>query len=112
MELKEIVGSYIRENRKSKGWSQEELGLRAGVSVNHVSKLERGLASPKLETVVKLCTALHISLDYLAYKLISELDVSQDDYREMIANSIENEVKLRLRERVINAIDEPDTVLK
>ena len=38
--------------------SQEEIAARAGVDRTYVSILERGLKSPTLETLEKICEAL------------------------------------------------------
>ena len=37
----------IRQLRHERGWSQRELAVRLGVSVNAVSKWERGLVAPR-----------------------------------------------------------------
>lgn len=57
-DLKETVGSVLRAKREKLGISQEELGDRAGVDRTYISILERGLKSPTLETLEKICAAL------------------------------------------------------
>lgn len=52
--------------RKQKGWSQEKLSQEAGISYNTLIKIERnGIENPKIETVIKLATALDTSIDEL-----------------------------------------------
>jgi len=55
--------------RNEKGWSQERLAQEAGISYNTLIKIERkGIKNPKIETVIKLATALNVSVDYLIGK--------------------------------------------
>jgi len=61
MHLKNLV-----KIRKQKGWSQEKLAVESGISYNTIIKIERGgITNPKIETVIKLATALNISIDDL-----------------------------------------------
>ncbi len=59
------IGTRIKKVRTAKNMSQEQLAERTGLSTNHISKVERGLCSAKLKNIVKICTALGISLDTL-----------------------------------------------
>jgi len=55
--------------RKDKGWSQEKLAVESSVSYNTIIKIERGgIKNPKIETVIKLASALRVSLDSLIGK--------------------------------------------
>lgn len=51
--------------RKARGWSQEDLAARVGVSRQAVSKWEMGDAAPDLQKLVALADALDMSLDTL-----------------------------------------------
>jgi len=57
-DLKATIGDVLRAAREKLGLSQEELAERAGVDRTYVSILERGLKSPTLETLEKICGAL------------------------------------------------------
>ena len=55
--------------RKDKGWSQEKLAVESGISYNTIIKIERGgIKNPKIETVIKLASALGVSIDSLIGK--------------------------------------------
>ena len=56
--LKARIGDVLREKREKLAMSQEEVAERAGVDRTYVSILERGLKSPTLETLEKICEAL------------------------------------------------------
>ena len=55
--------------RKEKGLTQEGLARKANISYHTVIKLENNsIKNPKIETIVKLATALNLSLDKLVEK--------------------------------------------
>ena len=51
--------------RRERGWSQEELAVRLGVSRQAVSKWERAEASPDTDNLIALARLYGISLDQL-----------------------------------------------
>lgn len=58
--LAEAFGAVLREIRKERGFSQEDLGFESGYHRTYVSLLERGLKSPSLQTIFKLAQVLGI----------------------------------------------------
>ena len=52
----------IRAARRNKGWSQEDLGKRCGVSISQISHVERG-GGCTLETLTKILEALGLRVD-------------------------------------------------
>ena len=63
------LGKNIRRMRRDKGWTQAELAERAGIKINHVSKLEQDDTDPKLSTLYKLMQAFSCSPDSLLMDL-------------------------------------------
>lgn len=57
-DLKAAIGIVLRAKREKLAISQEEVAERAGVDRTYVSILERGLKSPTVETLEKICRAL------------------------------------------------------
>jgi transcriptional regulator with XRE-family HTH domain len=57
-DFKAVIGNVLRAKREKLGISQEDLAERAGVDRSYVSILERGLKSPTLETLERICVAL------------------------------------------------------
>jgi transcriptional regulator with XRE-family HTH domain len=51
-------GHAFRQMREKRGISQEEVSAAAECDRTTVSLIERGLVSPKLETIVKMCKAI------------------------------------------------------
>ena len=59
------IGDKILNLRKARGWSQEELADRVGVTRQAVSRWELGSAKPDADKIVALCDLFSISADYL-----------------------------------------------
>lgn len=56
------VAELLRSRREKQGLSMNIIAQRAGLSQQMVSYVERGMRNPTLETLLRLCTALQISL--------------------------------------------------
>lgn len=61
------IGMRIRQVRKIKGWSQEELAKSCGISMSFLGHIERGTRIMSLETFVSLCSALDVAADELLW---------------------------------------------
>ena len=59
---KMVLASNIKKIRLEKGLAQERLALEAGVDRTLVSKIEREIANPSLEILVKLATVLKVKV--------------------------------------------------
>ena len=55
-----MLGTELRKAREAAGLSQEKLGFKADVHRTYVSMLERGKASPTVDTLFRLCRAMRI----------------------------------------------------
>jgi transcriptional regulator with XRE-family HTH domain len=56
----ELVGLRIRRSRERLGWSQEELGLRAGISQVSISNMELAKHAPYFARFVAVIGALDL----------------------------------------------------
>jgi transcriptional regulator with XRE-family HTH domain len=63
---RQINGAAIRAIREPLGIPQGELAKRAGISPSHMNKIEKGVETSKIETVVRIARALGVSLDAIA----------------------------------------------
>jgi transcriptional regulator with XRE-family HTH domain len=59
-----IVGQKIKEIRKKKSLTIQELSEKSGMSVGHISRLENGLKSPTISTLERLAKALDVPIVY------------------------------------------------
>lgn len=60
-----MMGARIALLRRDRGWSQNELGKRLGVSASAVGMYEQGRREPDCETLAELARILETSIDYL-----------------------------------------------
>ena len=61
-----MLAKRVKEYRKQKGWTQQKLAEKTGLSFNTVTKIEQGVGdSPTLKTLLKLADALDVGLDEL-----------------------------------------------
>lgn len=56
------LGTAIRELRDKRGMTQEAVAHRAGITVAHLSGIERGQANPSWGAVVAMADALGASM--------------------------------------------------
>jgi len=68
----------LTELRRSRGWSQEQLGEAVNVSRQTVSKWELGLTTPEMEKLIELSNIFDITIDELVGKSAPDKDVSDD----------------------------------
>ena len=59
----EVRAMNIRPLREQHGMTQEELANRLGVKYPAVSKWERGMAYPSMNTVIKMAELFQVSMD-------------------------------------------------
>jgi transcriptional regulator with XRE-family HTH domain len=64
-----VFGQVLREQRNSRGISQEDLALSANVDRTFVSQMERGIRQPSITTLIKLAGALNIAPSLLVQKV-------------------------------------------
>ena len=62
---KETFGQRLSRIRKEKGFTQNEIADKVGVTSQAVSKWENDLASPDIDILLKLSEIFDISIDEL-----------------------------------------------
>ena len=69
MDAKRLMGARIKSLRRGRGLTQEQIAERTGLSVNYVSRIERGLENPTLDTLLGLAKALKVEpLDLFTFE--------------------------------------------
>lgn len=68
----ELLGKHIREQRKSKNYTLEQLAEKLDVSTTFIGQIERAKGIPSLETLVKIANVLEISTDSLLFGDLNE----------------------------------------
>jgi len=95
------IGENLNRLRRDKGWNQEELAKKAGISLGQVSKIERNKDKPKLETIYSLINALGCTPNAL---LNDVKETSTDGRIEMVLERL-LELPEKDKESLINLID-------
>jgi transcriptional regulator with XRE-family HTH domain len=57
---KRIVGSNVRDLRKARGLTQEDVALEADINLKYVGGIERGQRNPSLLILVKIAKVLGV----------------------------------------------------
>jgi transcriptional regulator with XRE-family HTH domain len=60
------LGREIKKARADKGWKQKDLQASTGLTQKYLSEIEQGKVDPRWGIVLRIATALGISLDQLA----------------------------------------------
>ena len=92
------IGKFIASLRKEKNMTQSEFSEKMGVSINAVSKWERGISFPDVSLFKKICYELDISIEEL---INGEKDNSDEAKEKAIITSIKDKEKMKRRNKKI-----------
>lgn len=63
--VKSAIGRSVKELRQSLSLSQSDLAERSETNQRFVSQLERGVANPTLDTILRIAKALRVDVTEL-----------------------------------------------
>ena len=70
-----VLGSLIREIRKQRGLSAQELAKRMGQkNASHLLRIERGEANPKLDTIHRIATVFDMDAQELIHQALASIN--------------------------------------
>jgi transcriptional regulator with XRE-family HTH domain len=92
-DTKHLVGSRIKQMRKVRNLSQEELAEKTGMSSKYLSSIERGLENPTFDAFLRISRALDIPV-YELFNYSSQQ--SQKEIKNQLIDLISNSDKDRL----------------
>ncbi len=92
-DLKQIFGTAIRAWRSERGFSQEELAVRAGLNRRYVSDVEKGTRNLSLESIGKLAAALEVTVS----GLFAQGGGGEEAMEILLVEDDEHDVDLTLR---------------
>ncbi|BBO73123.1 transcriptional regulator [Desulfosarcina widdelii] len=72
MEIKQLLGARIKEIRKKRHLTQEQLAEKVGINPKYVSSIERGKENPTLDTFIKIAESLEVGIGDLFNRLEPE----------------------------------------
>ena len=80
MEIKALFGTNLKFYRKKRKLSQEQLSEKIDISVQHLSKIERGVTFVSAELLEKLSATLEISIAQLFCKKNENINGNENTY--------------------------------
>ncbi|MDS1030539.1 helix-turn-helix transcriptional regulator [Bacillota bacterium LX-D] len=96
-DILELVGKRIRDIRKTKNLSQEQLGEKSGFHFSYIGGLERGERNISLVNLAKIAKALEVSIHELLkfeYELSEEKQASIEEIVLLLSSRNERQVEM------------------
>jgi len=82
---KELLGARIRELRKARNLSQEQLAELIDVEPRHVSRLEVGSSYPRIDRLEKIAVALNVPLkDFFEFMHLDSPETRTESIQDMV----------------------------
>lgn len=105
-DITSLVGERIRNLRKSRGWSQEELAARCKLHTTYIGQVERGEKSVTIKNLERIVQALNTDFSEVFVGVGSETHKLPDAVSEMITllqsrNSADQKFILHMVRQVI-----------
>jgi transcriptional regulator with XRE-family HTH domain len=93
---KEYIGKKIKEYRKIKELTQENLGEKAGLHYTYIGQVERGEKEPSLKSLIKIAEALGVGVDKLLinYDLSSDASIQISNITDLLLKRDEKELEM------------------
>ena len=102
-------GERLRDLRRERGFTQEEVALRADITTSYYGQIERGSANPSVALLEKICAVMGISIsdiftnsdtnpltiDALSMQIIHQLNGKSDEEKELILSMIKTAFRLQ-----------------
>ena len=86
MNTRDYMAMMIREFRKAKGYSTEELGMLVGRSKSAIESWEVGRSQPDADKLLELCDVLGVDIpDFFGPSMSNTQKVLEADEAELVA---------------------------
>lgn len=86
--IKKLLGQRIREIRKSKGLTQEELAEKIGIGTPNVSYFETGKFAPSIENFEKIVNVLQVEpYEFYNFNHIKSVDNMRKELHNVLDNN-------------------------
>ena len=91
----EEIGKNIRASRIEQHYTQEYIADRIGVNVTHISNIENNRVKVSLTTLVAICNALNLTVDYILKNEYTASDsIDREILKELASCSPEKKEKI------------------
>ena len=91
----EEIGKDIRASRIEQHYTQEYIADKIGVNVSHISNIENNRVKVSLTTLVAICNALNLTVDYILKNEYTASDsIDREILKELASCSPEKKEKI------------------
>lgn len=95
---RELLGARIKELRRHRKLTQEQLAEMAGLDYKFISKIEVGRRSPSLETMESIANALEVEIkDLFEFMHLQLGGITAEGIREILAEMDEQTARMVFR---------------
>lgn len=100
------IGNKLHDIRKKAGLTQSEVADAAGLSDRTYADIERGSVNMRIETILRICKALHITPDDVLTKENVSLTEKQEELIEQLntCSSHEKQTALNILSAYLNSL--------
>ena len=104
-----VIGNNLLGVRKKLGITQLEVAEAAGLADRTYADIERGTVNMRLETILRICQALHITPDEILTQERSAIAVRQEELlaRLNACSEKDRDTALQLLEVYLRSLDTP-----
>jgi transcriptional regulator with XRE-family HTH domain len=100
---KVLLGKRIKELRKDKGLSQDQLSEKIGIDPKHLSRVELGKSFPYMETLEAIAESLEVDVkDLFEFHHLKAEKITPRSIENLLKGA--SEEKLRLAYKIIKAV--------
>lgn len=102
------IGNKLLAIRKRMGMTQAEVAESAGLSDRTYADIERGTVNMRIETILRICNALHVTPDEILVTETTSLTVQQAELWERLnaCNPKDKETALQLLSVYLKSLPE------
>lgn len=94
-EIQDIFGLRLKDIRRRKGLTQEQLSDLSGLSIQFIGEIERGKRNPSLTTLKSIAEAVEMNVADLLN--VDEFQMSTDEMRKFVIDKIESADEAQLQ---------------
>ena len=92
---KTLLGARIKELRKAKGLSQDQLSETIGIDPKHLSRIEVGKSYPYMETLESIAKSLNVEIkDLFEFRHLEKETASIEGISTMLNGASEEKLRL------------------
>lgn len=97
------IGARISLFRDRAGMTQAELAKRIGCTPQHISAIERGAKTPKLDTFVAIANALRVQPDLLLQDVLDDWQEGWEAELDRVLAAVPPGVRRRVKQEILTA---------